>query len=54
MSSRQIKLNLPGEIMEWVERESRNNVRSKTAEIIFALKEKMNRDSETKKADAPA
>jgi predicted transcriptional regulator len=42
---RQMKINLPVEIKKWVERQAEKNMRSQSAEIAFALKEKMSRQA---------
>lgn len=50
----QFKINLPSEVKHWLAEQAEKNMRSQTSEIILALKEKMSRQSETKKADAAA
>lgn len=49
---RQIKINVPADISDWIDQEARNNMRSKNSEIVFALKEKMMKQAETKEAPA--
>ncbi|WP_245430263.1 Arc domain-containing protein [Rhizobium tropici] len=39
----QVKIKLPVDIKKWVEGEAEKNMRSQSAEIVFALKEKMDR-----------
>ena len=39
----QFKLNIPADIKRWAEAQAAENMRSLSAEIIFALKEKMQR-----------
>lgn len=39
----QVKINLPVDIKTWLEGEAAKNMRSQSAEIVFALKEKMDR-----------
>ena len=39
----QVKIKLPVQIKKWVEGEAEKNMRSQSAEIAFALKEKMDR-----------
>ncbi|MCJ9672917.1 MULTISPECIES: Arc family DNA-binding protein [unclassified Neorhizobium] len=51
---RQFKINIPDEVKKWLAEEASRNLRSQTAEIVLALKEKMGRQAETKKADALA
>lgn len=51
---RQFKLNIPEEVKRWLADEAAKNMRSQTAEIVLALKEKMGRQAETRKADARA
>lgn len=53
-AQRQFKLNIPENIKEWLALEAKNNMRSQTAEIVLALKEKMASRAETKKADTQA
>ncbi|TDX77744.1 Arc-like DNA binding dprotein [Neorhizobium sp. R1-B] len=50
----QFKLNMPQDVKQWLADEAERNLRSQTAEIVLALKEKMHRQSQTKKADALA
>ncbi|NSL22890.1 Arc family DNA-binding protein [Agrobacterium tumefaciens] len=52
MAQVQFKLNLPHDIKEWLEEKARQNLRSQNSEVILALREKINR--ETQKADAQA
>ncbi|MFB9952452.1 Arc domain-containing protein [Rhizobium puerariae] len=49
---KQFKLNIPDDVKRWLAEEASRNLRSQTAEIVLALKEKMRRQTETKKADA--
>ena len=39
--SKQYKLNLPADVKAWVAAMAAKNLRSQSAEIIFALREKM-------------
>lgn len=39
----QLKIKLPADIKKWIEDEAQKNMRSQNAEIVFALKEKMDR-----------
>lgn len=41
-------LRMPSDINEWVEAEAARNLRSKNAEIVMALKEKMERQKKEK------
>ena len=41
----QMKINLPAEIKTWLAAEAAKNLRSQSAEIVFALKEKMERQT---------
>jgi hypothetical protein len=50
----QFKLNIPNDIAQWLADEAAQNMRSKTSEILLALKEKKMRQSQTQKADAQA
>ncbi|MCM2440571.1 Arc family DNA-binding protein [Agrobacterium vitis] len=50
----QFKLNIPTDVKAWIAKEATKNMRSQTAEIVLALKEKMKRQAETQKADATA
>ena len=50
----QFKLNIPEDVKGWLARQSARNMRSQTAEIILALKEKMSREAETEKGDVTA
>lgn len=52
--SQQFKLQIPMDVKSWLAEQARKNMRSQTAEIVLALKEKMGREAETKKADAVA
>lgn len=54
MSISQFKINIPTDVKKWLAEQARKNMRSQTAEIVLALKEKMSREAETKKADAAA
>lgn len=49
---KQFKLNIPDEVKDWLAEQARQNMRSQTAEIVLALKEKMERQHETKTASA--
>jgi hypothetical protein len=40
-NQRQFKMNVPDDIMGWVENEAGKNCRSKSAQIIFALRSVM-------------
>ncbi len=42
--SKQFKLNIPAELEKWIEQESVKSLRSKSAEIIFILREKMEKE----------
>jgi hypothetical protein len=53
MSVVQYKLNLPEDINRWIEKASVKSLRSKSAEIIFILREKME-SHEKEKGEAPA
>ena len=44
----QMKINLPAEIKAWLAAEAAKNLRSQSAEIIFALKEKMEHQAKRK------
>lgn len=39
--SRQFKMNLPPDVSRWVAAEAAKNLRSQSAEIVFALRQKM-------------
>lgn len=39
--TKQFKLNLPADVKRWVQTRAAANMRSQSAEIVFALKEKM-------------
>jgi len=54
VSVSQFKLNIPNDVKAWLAEQAERNMRSQTAEIVLALKEKMRRQAETKKADAAA
>ncbi|MDO3434309.1 Arc family DNA-binding protein [Rhizobium sp. CBN3] len=41
-------LRMPSDINKWVEEEAARNLRSKNAEIVMALKEKMQRQEQEK------
>ncbi|MGO7370087.1 Arc domain-containing protein [Rhizobium leguminosarum bv. trifolii] len=45
MNYRQFKVNIPDEIEVWLAQEAERNMRSKTSEIVLALKEKMHRQA---------
>ena len=51
-SHSQFKVNMPDDVKRWIADQASANMRSQTAEIILALKEKMARQAETRKADA--
>ncbi len=53
-AQKQFKLNIPDDVKDWLAEQARCNMRSQTAEIVLALKEKMGRQAETKKAEARA
>ena len=38
---KQFKLTIPDEVNKWLEQESKRNLRSKSGEIILAVKDKM-------------
>jgi len=48
----QLKINLPADVKLWLEAQARQNLRSQTSEVILAIREKI--DRETEKADALA
>lgn len=52
----QFKVNIPMEVKEWLAEEASKNMRSQTAEIVLALKEKMIRQGvkSEQKGAAPA
>lgn len=52
--SRQLKINIPEDVKEWLAAEARRNMRSQTAEIVLALTEKMRRADEKQKGEALA
>lgn len=54
ISVSQFKLNIPSDVKEWLAGQAEQNMRSQTAEIVLALKEKMSREAETKKGDVSA
>jgi len=41
----QMKIRLPEEVKEWLETRAKKNVRSQNAEIVFILKNEMERQS---------
>lgn len=41
MVSKQFKMMIPSDVMDWVSERAKANMRSKSAEINMALKEKM-------------
>lgn len=49
---RQFKINIPPDVKDWLAEQAHKNLRSQTAEIVLALREKMKRENE--KADATA
>lgn len=49
---KQLKINLPADVKNWLKDHARKNLRSQSSEIVLALREKMN--TETQKADARA
>lgn len=50
----QFKLNIPDDVKEWLANQASRNMRSQTAEVILALKEKMSREAQVKKGDVSA
>ena len=52
--SRQFKINSPDDVKQWLADQATKNLRSQTAEIILALKEKMGREIQTKKGEVTA
>lgn len=52
----QFKVNIPEEVKQWLAAEAAKNLRSQTAEVILALKEKMRSQTQTQteKADVQA
>ena len=52
--SRQFKINIPYYVKQWLAYQATKNLRSQTAEIILALKEKMGREIQTKKGEVTA
>ena len=52
--SRQFKINIPDDVKQWLADQATKNLRSQTAEIILALKEKMGREIQTKKGEVTA
>lgn len=50
---RQFKISIPLEIKRWIAIEAAKNMRSQSAEILLAVREKMDRQ-ENEKADATA
>lgn len=51
---KQFKLNIPEEVKAWLSQEAERNMRSQTAEIVLALKEKMGRQQNRKGEEARA
>lgn len=51
-SQTQFKLNIPRDLKDWLAIEAERNMRSQTAEIILALKEKKLRQSEKQEVSA--
>lgn len=47
--TKQYKLVLPAELDQWIEQETEKSLRSKSAEIVFILRERM----EKEKAGSP-
>lgn len=43
---KQFKLTIPNEIKEWLADRAERNLRSQSAEIILALREKMEREAD--------
>lgn len=43
---KQFKLTIPTEIKEWLADQAERNLRSQSAEIILALREKMEREAD--------
>jgi len=53
-AQKQFKVNMPEDVKEWLAKEARQNMRSQTAEIVLALKEKMGRQASMQKGEATA
>lgn len=53
-TQRQFKLNIPEDVKKWLSDEAEKNLRSQTAEIILALKEKMKRQALNEKGSVSA
>lgn len=51
---KQFKINMPADVKGWLETQAAKNMRSQGAEIIIAIREKMEQQGKTKKADARA
>lgn len=51
--TKQFKISIPTEIKRWLAIQAATNMRSQSAEIILALKEKMDR-TENEKSGTPA
>lgn len=47
----QMKIRLPADVKEWLAEAARRNLRSQTAEIVLALREKMQTSAEVSKTD---
>lgn len=43
----QFKVNLPEHVKQWLAEEANRNMRSQTAEVILAIKEKMGRQQQS-------
>lgn len=41
MEKRQYKMLIPADVKDWLEEQSRKNLRSQSQEIVLALREKM-------------
>lgn len=49
---RQFKLNIPSDVKDWLAEQADKNLRSQTAEIVLALREKMKRENEKASAQS--
>lgn len=54
MSEIQMKIRLPKEIKRWLAIEAAKNMRTQSAEVVLALKEKMDRSANSEDGEASA
>lgn len=49
METKQYKMNMPADVKQWLVNQATKNLRSQSAEIILALREKMEREQASEK-----